>query len=184
MKGVDHMLNIGEKAPDFKMDAISSFSSLPSPVSLEDYRGKWLILFFYPFDFSIVCPTEIRSLNERLPEFEALDAKILAISTDSIYSHKAWLKSSDSNGIGEMKFPLGSDYKKTAAAVYDVLNQENGAAQRATYIIDPEGVIKYAVMTHSHVGRSASETLRVLQALQSGGMCPMDWKAGEKTLEV
>lgn len=177
------MLNIGTKAPDFKVDTVSNFSSLPIPATLENYKGKWLILFFYPFDFSIVCPTEIRVMNSYLPKFEELRTEVLAISTDSIYTHRAWLKADHPHAIGDIDLTLASDYQKEVAEAYDVLDPKTGAAFRALYIIDPDGNIQYATMTNHNVGRSASETVRILQALQTGGMCPMDWTLGEKTIE-
>lgn len=178
------MLNIGTKAPDFELETVSSFSSLPIKTRLEDFKGKWLILFFYPYDFSIVCPTEIRGMNRSLSEFEAKNTEVLAVSTDSIYTHRAWIKSTDKNGVGEIDLQLASDFSKEVSKAYDVLNEDTTAANRATFIIDPEGIIQYSVMTNGNVGRSAAETLRVLEALQSGGMCPMDWKVGEETMNI
>ncbi|KAB2336682.1 peroxiredoxin [Cytobacillus depressus] len=178
------MLNIGTKAPDFKMDTVSAFSSLPIPTTLEQYKGKWLILFFYPFDFSIVCPTEVKVMNGYLPTFTELNTEVLAISTDSIFTHRAWLKADHPIAIGDIELTLASDYQKEVSKAYDVLDPQSGAAYRALYIIDPNGYIQYATMTNHNVGRSAAETVRVLQALQTGGMCPMDWTLGEKTIEV
>jgi peroxiredoxin 2/4 len=177
------MLNIGVKAPDFKLDSVSTLSSLPIPTTLENFKDKWVILFFYPFDFSIVCPTEIRVMNSYLSEFENLNTEVLAISTDSIYTHRAWLKADHPNAIGDIDLTLASDYSKDVSKAYDVLDPNTGAAYRALYIINPNGVIEYATMTNHNVGRSAAETLRVLQALQTGGMCPMDWTLGDKTIE-
>jgi peroxiredoxin 2/4 len=177
------MLNIGVKAPDFKLDSVSTLSSLPIPTTLENYKDKWVILFFYPFDFSIVCPTEIRVMDSYLSEFENLNTEVLAISTDSIYTHRAWLKADHPNAIGDIDLTLASDYSKDVSKAYDVLDPNTGAAYRALYIINPNGVIEYATMTNHNVGRSAAETLRVLQALQTGGMCPMDWTLGDKTIE-
>lgn len=178
------MLNIGTQAPEFKVDTVSAFSSLPIPATLENYKGKWLILFFYPFDFSIVCPTEIKVMNSYLPQFGELDTEVLAISTDSIYTHRAWLKADHPNAIGDIELTLASDYQKEVSKAYDVLDPKTGAAYRALYIIDPKGTIQYATMTNHNVGRSATETIRVLQALQTGGMCPMDWTLGAKTIGV
>ena len=176
------MLNIGQKAPEFKIDTVSSLSSLPIQETLEDYKGKWLILFFYPHDFSIVCPTEIKVMNSYLPEFNKLDTEVLAVSTDSIYTHRAWIKADYPNAIGNIELTLGSDFDKEMSKAYDVLSPK-GAPFRALYIINPEGVIEYAMMTNNNVGRSSKETLRVLEALQSGGLCPMDWTLGDKTIE-
>lgn len=171
---------IGLPAPDFKMETITYDSGFPETKSLEGYRGKWLLLFFYPFDFSKVCPTEIVSLNRRIQEFAQLDVEILGISTDSIHTHKAWLRSSE--GIGPLSFPLASDYSKEVSAKYGVLDETTKASLRASFIIDPEGIVQYYVVSNSKVGRSVDETLRVIQALQSGGLCPMDWKPGQNTM--
>lgn len=176
------MLNIGLKAPDFKVDTVSTLSSLPIATTLDDYKGKWLILFFYPYDFSIVCPTEIKVMNNFLPEFSKLNTEVLAISTDSIFTHRAWLKADHPNAIGEIELTLASDFNKEMSKAYDVLDPA-GASYRAIYIVSPDGVIEYASMTNTNVGRSAKETVRILQALQSGGMCPMDWTLGDKTIE-
>ena len=176
------MLNIGTAAPDFKLSTVSGYSSLPITTTLKDYEGKWLILFFYPYDFSIVCPTEIKVMNSYLPEFAKMNTEVLAISTDSIYSHRAWIKADHPNAIGEIQLALASDFDKNMSQSYDVLDS-TGAAFRALYIISPEGIIEYATMTNSNVGRSAKETVRILEALQSGNMCPMDWTLGDKTLE-
>lgn len=177
------MLNIGQTAPDFIVDTVSSLSSLPISVSLEHYKNKWLILFFYPYDFSIVCPTEIKVMDKHLPEFEKLNTEVLAISTDSIFTHRAWLKADHPNAIGNIQLTLAADFKKEMSKAYDVLDPKTGAAYRAMYIISPDGIIQYANMTNNNVGRSAGETIRVLNALQSGGMCPMDWTLGDQTLE-
>ncbi|WP_309475287.1 peroxiredoxin [Bacillus sp. 03113] len=164
------------------MITVSTSSSLPIPTTLETYKDKWLILFFYPFDFSIVCPTEIKVMNSYLPEFEKLSTNVLAISTDSIYTHRAWLKANHPNAIGDIDLILASDFNKEVSRAYDVLDPNTGASYRALYIINPEGIIQYATMTNNNVGRSAKETVRILQALQSGGMCPMDWILGDNTI--
>ncbi|GAA4708170.1 peroxiredoxin [Brevibacillus fulvus] len=171
---------IGQPAPEFTMETITYDNGFPITKQLSDYRGKWLLLFFYPFDFSKVCPTEILSLNRRLEEFEKLNVEVLAVSTDSVHTHRAWLRSAD--GIGPLSFPLASDFDKEVAKSYGVLDDHTKAALRASFIIDPEGIIQYYVVSNAKVGRSVDETLRVIEAIQSGGLCPMDWKAGQKTL--
>ncbi|MEI7024801.1 peroxiredoxin [Paenibacillus sp. y28] len=177
-------VKLGQPAPDFTMPSIRQGEGIPRVLKLEDYRGKWLILFFYPFDFSSVCPTEILSMHHRLDEFHKLNTEVIGVSTDSIYSHKAWVRAPrDANGIGELSFPLASDYSKETAAAYGVLDEKTSAAQRGLFIIDPEGIVQYIVITNMNVGRSTDETLRVLEALQSGGLCPMDWKPGQATLK-
>lgn len=171
---------IGLPAPNFSMETITYESGFPVIKSLEDYRGKWLLLFFYPFDFSKVCPTEITSLNRRIKEFTDLNVEVLAVSTDSIHTHKAWLRTSE--GIGALSFPLASDFSKEVTAQYGVIDETTKASLRASFIIDPEGIVQYYVVSNAKVGRSVDETLRVIEALQSGGLCPMDWKPGQLTV--
>ena len=173
---------VGERAPDFALDALVrtgkgfEFKKL----ALEEYHGKWVVLFFYPMDFSFVCPTEIKGFNQEIGTFKKLDAVVLGISTDSKYSHLAWAQRGD---LGVLQFPLLSDLKKEAAAEYGCLDEKEGVALRALYIIDPDGVLQYQVVHNLDVGRSVDETLRVLQALHTGALCPLNWKPGEKTIK-
>ncbi|MEG6584719.1 peroxiredoxin [Dendrosporobacter sp. 1207_IL3150] len=177
------MLKVGKKAPDFSMSTTKNLESLDHVVSLSDYQGKWLVLFFYPLDFTFVCPTEIRGFNSRIAEFTQLGAEVLGVSTDSVYSHRAWVKTSrDEGGLGGLDYPLASDITKQVARDYGVLIEEEGIALRGLYIIDPDGILRYQVVTDLSVGRSIEETLRVLQALQTGGLCPIDWQPGERTI--
>jgi peroxiredoxin (alkyl hydroperoxide reductase subunit C) len=174
---------IGKQAPDFKMETAAGNGEDFGQVSLSDYKGKWLIFFFYPLDFTFVCPTEITALSDASELFEDLDTEILGVSTDSKFSHRAWINTPrDQNGLGALSFPIASDMTKQVARDYGVLIEEEGVALRGLFIIDPEGELKYQVVNHNDVGRSVDETLRVLQALQSGGLCPANWKPGEKTL--
>ncbi len=174
---------VGEKAPDFTMATTENIDTLDHVVQLGDYQGKWLILFFYPLDFTFVCPTEIRGFNSRIEELRALGAEVLGVSTDSVYSHRAWIKTSqEEGGLGELHYPLASDITKQVAQDYGVLIEEKGISLRGLFIIDPEGVVRYQVVSDLNVGRSVGEIIRVLQALQTGGLCPIDWQAGEKTI--
>lgn len=142
-------------------------------------------IFLYPLDFTFVCPTEITALSEAAEEFKALNTEILGVSVDSIHSHKAWINTPrELNGLGKINFPLASDITKNVARDYGVLIEEDGIALRGLFIIDPEGELKYQVVNHNNVGRSVEETLRVLQALQSGGLCPINWKPGDKNLNA
>ena len=169
--------------PDFTMETVDGQGKEFGKVSLSDYRGKWLVFFFYPLDFTFVCPTEITALSDAAYEFSKLNAEILGVSVDSVHSHKAWINTpKNDNGLGQLNFPLASDITKQVANDYGVLIEEEGIALRGLFIIDPEGELKYQVVNHNDVGRSVEETLRVLQALQSGGLCPMNWKPGDKTL--
>ncbi|AJY73688.1 peroxiredoxin [Paenibacillus beijingensis] len=174
---------VGRTAPDFTMETVDGEGKNFGKVSLSDYRGKWLVLFFYPLDFTFVCPTEITGLSAAAGEFAKLNTEVLGVSTDSIHSHKAWINTpQDSNGLGKLNFPLAADLTKKVAKDYGILIEEEGIALRGLFIIDPEGELKYQVVNHNDVGRSVDETLRVLQALQSGGLCPMNWKPGDKNL--
>ncbi|MCI0182783.1 MAG: peroxiredoxin [Acidibacillus sp.] len=174
---------VGHPAPDFDMLSTKDLNSLATRVKLSDYRGKWLVMFFYPMDFTFVCPTEITAMSDRAQEFFDLDAEILGVSTDSVHSHKAWINTPrDKNGIGDIRFPLGADMTKQVSRDYQVLIEEEGIALRGLVIIDPEGVLKYQVIHDLNIGRSVDETLRVLEALQTGGLCPANWKPGDKTL--
>jgi alkyl hydroperoxide reductase subunit AhpC len=174
---------VGKKAPFFSMETALGNGQDFGHASLTDYEGKWLVLFFYPLDFTFICPTEITALSYAADQFKALDTEILGVSTDSKHSHRAWINTPvNENGLGKLNFPLASDVTKSVARDYDVLIEEEGVALRGLFIIDPKGELKYQVVNHNDVGRSVDETLRVLQALQSGGLCPMNWKPGEKTL--
>lgn len=176
---------VGLPAPDFEMESTKDLENLDVPVRLSDYRGKWLVLFFYPLDFTFVCPTEITALSDRYEEFTELGADILGVSVDSKYSHRAWIDTPrDENGIAGVKFPLASDITKQVSRDYGVLVEDKGIALRGLFIIDPEGIVRYQVVNDENIGRSVDETLRVLQALQTGGLCPSDWKPGQKTLVV
>ncbi|TDT46042.1 peroxiredoxin [Fonticella tunisiensis] len=169
---------VGRKAPHFEMKAVSGDGEKFITVNLEDYKGKWLVMFFYPLDFTFVCPTEITGYSKRYEEFKKMGAELLAVSTDSEHSHKAWIK----GDLGRLNFPLASDFTKTVARNYGVLVEEDGVALRGLFIIDPEGVVKYSVVHDLNVGRSIDETLRVLAALKNGGLCPIDWQPGDPTL--
>ncbi len=182
------LAKVGQPAPAFTLASTKGATSpknLGAPISLADYRGKWLIFFFYPLDFTFVCPTEILALSDRYDEITDLGAEVLGASTDSVFSHFAWASTPrDKNGIAGLEFPLVADFTKETARAYGVLNEETGAAQRGLFIIDPEGVLKYATVTDDNVGRSVEETLRVLQALQTGGLCPAEWTPGKQLLTV
>ncbi len=176
-------LIVGQKAPDFCMETTKNLEALDHKVKLSDYLGKWLILFFYPLDFTFVCPTEIRGFNSRLAEFAELNTDILGVSTDSVYCHRAWIKAKpEDGGLGGLSYPLAADMTHQVSRDYGVLLEEQGVALRGLFIIDPEGILRYQVVCDLNVGRSIDETLRVLQALQSGGLCPMEWHPGDQTL--
>lgn len=176
---------VGQPAPDFNMASTKNLEKLNEPVKLSDYRGKWLVLLFYPLDFTFVCPTELTTFSDRYNEFEAIGADVIGVSTDSVYSHRAWIKTPrDKGGVEGLKYPLASDVTKSVSRDYGVLIEDRGIALRGLFVIDPEGVLRYKVVHDLNVGRSAEETLRVIQALQTGGLCQAEWKPGQKTLNV
>ncbi|WP_432409316.1 peroxiredoxin [Wukongibacter sp. M2B1] len=174
---------VGVNAPNFEMETALGDGKNFSKVSLKNYKGKWLIMFFYPLDFTFVCPTEITGFSDKYEEFKELNADVLGISTDSVHSHKAWINTSqDQGGLGNLKFPLASDITHQVSKDYGVYVEDEGIATRGLFIIDPDGIIKYQVVHDLNVGRSVSEVIRVLRALQTGGLCPIDWDEGDKLL--
>lgn len=173
---------IGQPAPDFNMPSTKNIETLQENVKLADYKGKWLILMFYPLDFTGVCSSELRHFSDRVEEFKDIGTEIIGVSTDSVHSHRAWQRAApEQNGIGEIKYPIASDAGGRLARQYNILLEEANIAYRGLYIIDPEGVLQYSVVHTISIGRSVDETLRVLQALQTGGFCLADWKPSEKT---
>jgi alkyl hydroperoxide reductase subunit AhpC len=169
------MTIVGRQAPDFKLQGVSHEKF--EDHKLSEHRGKWVVLFFYPLDFTFICPTEITGFSKQYEEFKKLNATVMGVSTDSVHSHKAWLKD-----LGPLNYPLLSDMTHKVSADYGVLIEEEGIALRGTFIIDPDGFVRYALYHDNGVGRSVKETLRVLAALQTGDLCPIEWTPGEKTL--
>ncbi|AWZ49032.1 thioredoxin peroxidase [Clostridiaceae bacterium 14S0207] len=165
-------------APAFKVQAVLGDGKEIKKISLEDYKGSWIIMLFYTLDFTKVCHTELRGFSDRYKEFQNLGADILAISCDSLYSHKTWIRGK----LGEINFPIVSDYTKEITKNFGVLIEEEGIPLRGLFIIDPEGKIKYSVIHDLDIGRNVDEILRVLQALKSGGMCPLNWRQGDENL--
>ncbi len=169
---------VGKKAPEFKMNAVKGDGSEFTKVSLEDYKGKWLVMFFYPLDFTFVCPTEITGFSKKVDDFKKEGAELLTVSCDSEHSHKAWIEGS----LGKINFPMASDITKKVSSDYGVLIEEDGISLRGLFIIDPEGVVRYSVIHDLNVGRSVDETLRVLKAFKTGGLCAIDWAEGDANL--
>lgn len=172
-----HKAQIGKPAPGFIADAVIDGGQF-TKVDLNDYKGKWVVLFFYPLDFTFICPTEITGFSKHMEDFKALNAEVIGGSTDSIHSHKAWLE----KDLGDLHFPLISDNNHQISQDYGILIEEEGITHRATCIIDPDGVLQYYLVNSNNVGRSVKETLRVLKALQTGDLCPVDWEEGGETL--
>lgn len=169
------MVRVGQPAPEFTLEGVIGRNF--ATINLADYKGKWVIVFFWPLDFTFVCPTEIKEFTARNKEIQALNGQVLGISVDSKYAHLAWI-----DEIGEQAYPMLSDITKEVSRAYDVLIENEGIAQRGTFIIDPQGIVRWMVVSDLNVGRSVSETIRVLEALQTGELCPVDWHPGEKTL--
>lgn len=171
------MLHINKPAPDFS-NVTAYHQGEFRPVSLSSFRGKWLVLFFYPRDFTFICPTELRGFAKHKNKFNELGAELLSASTDSAWSHKAWFE----RDLPEVAFPILADTSHQVSRDYEVLNEDDGSAERGLFVIDPEGNLRYALISDGSIGRSAKETLRVLEALQTGERCPMEWEPGMATL--
>lgn len=172
-------IRVGDTVPSIKVEALSPNGKFET-IDLASHRGKWLILFFYPLDFTFVCPTEIKGFSAQYEEFKKLDAEVITASTDSVFSHKAWVE----HGLGQIKFPMVGDTNHNLSTAFGVLLPEKGVALRGTFIIDPEGVVRSAVINDLSVGRSVDETLRTLQAFQTGELCGCGWKPGQSTIKV
>lgn len=178
-------IQVQQCAPDFKATAVvgSEFKE----ISLSDYKGKWLVLFFYPLDFTFVCPTEITAFDSKVDEFKKLNAEVVGCSVDSHFSHLAWKAvPPKKGGLGDISFPLLADLDKSIASGYEVL-LDDGISLRGVFIIDPDGKIRYKLVHDLGIGRNPDEILRVLAAIQqvdkSGEVCPANWTPGAKTMK-
>lgn len=169
---------VGQMAPVFE-NIQSYHKGEYHKVSLSDYKGKWLVLFFYPRDFTFICPTEIEEFGKHYEKFQNIDCEILGASTDSEYVHKAWYETDDR--LKNVSYPILADTTQEVASIYGVLDND-GSAQRGTFVIDPEGNLRYILISADSVGRNIPETLRVVEALQTGEKCPVNWEKGGKTL--
>jgi peroxiredoxin (alkyl hydroperoxide reductase subunit C) len=179
------MIKINQKAPEFEAEAFVSKEI--KKINLSDYKGKWLVLFFYPADFTFICPTELKSLAENHDEFKKLGAEIISVSTDTVYVHKAWHDSSEA--IKPVNFPMLADPSHKISKDYGTLIEEEGVSLRATFIINPEGIIKAFEFHDNDIGRSIEETLRKLKAAKfvaenKGNVCPMNWKPGKESIKL
>lgn len=177
---------VQQPAPSFKSQAVMPDGSFKQ-VSLEDYKGKYVILFFYPLDFTFVCPTEIIAFSDRIAEFEQLGTYVLGVSVDSHYSHLAWRNlARTQGGLGDIRYPLIADLNKEIARAYDVL-LPGGIALRGLFLIDRSGTVRHQVVNDLPLGRSVDEAIRMVKALQffekNGEVCPADWKEGARTIK-
>ncbi len=177
---------VTQPAPDFKAQAVLPDGSF-SEVSLSDYKGKYVLLFFYPLDFTFVCPTEIIAFSEKIAEFEKLGVQVLGASIDSHFSHLAWRNTPRAQGgLGDIKYPLIADLNKEIGKAYDVL-LPGGICLRGLFLIDKEGVVRHQVVNDLPLGRSVDEALRMVMALQfveeNGEVCPANWQEGARTIK-
>ncbi|MBZ0199799.1 MAG: peroxiredoxin [Ignavibacteriaceae bacterium] len=183
---MNRLLSLGSKFPEFKKTTVVStevgkeFSSLTNEDHIND--GKWMVMFWYPKDFTFVCPTEIAEFNNNYTEFRDRDTLLVGASTDSEYVHLAWRK--DHNDLKNLKFPLVADTSKSLAEALGILEAEEKVAYRVTHIVDPQGVIRWVSANDLSVGRNVKEVLRVLDALQTDELCPCNWEKGNETLKV
>ena len=178
------MLSVGARFPQFKLKAVVSTETKNAftEISNDTYAGKWLCVFFYPKDFTFVCPTEIAGFAAANQAFADRDCQILAGSTDSEFVHHAWR--THHKDLNALPFPMLADVKRELTTALGILDKEEGVAQRATFLVDPNGVIRFVYVTDLSVGRNPQEVLRVLDALQTDELCPCNWKKGDATLQV
>ena len=178
---------VQKEAPEFTAQAVMPDGTFQE-VKLSDYRGKYVLIFFYPLDFTFVCPTEIIAFSEHIQEFAGLDVQVLGISIDSHFSHHAWRETPrEQGGIGKIHYPLIADLNKQIAKDYDVLIEEAGIALRGLFLIDKEGVVRHQVVNDLPLGRSVEEAIRMVKALQffekNGEVCPANWQEGKNTIK-
>jgi peroxiredoxin (alkyl hydroperoxide reductase subunit C) len=178
------MLGVREKFPEFSLKATVSLDKGKEfeTVTSEGYPGKWKVYFFWPKDFTFVCPTEIAAFGKANREFQDRDTQVLGGSTDSEFVHLAWRR--DHDDLRSLPFPMLADVKRELSEELGILDPEEGVCQRATFVVDPDGVIRYVGVNDLSVGRSVDEVLRVLDALQTDELCPCNWHKGEETLKV
>jgi len=176
---------VGRPAPEFELACTSASRHSPRIARLSDYRDRWLILMFYPRDFSLVCPTELSAFSARHAEFTGLGAELLALSTDSIETHERWITTPRAEGgLGPVSFPLASDPEGHTSRAYGACLESRSVALRGVFIIDPNSIVQYQVIHNLNVGRRTDEILRVLSALQTGGLCAESWVPGHQTIET
>jgi peroxiredoxin 2/4 len=179
---------VGRPAPDFKADAVVNGNDMKQ-ISLSDYKGKkYVVLFFYPLDFTFVCPTELHAFQEKVAEFNALDTEVIGVSVDSKFSHFAWLNTPKSQGgIQGVKYPVVSDLNKEITKAYDVEVEGAGIAYRGLFLIDKNGIVQHQVVNNLPLGRNVDEAVRMVKALQffekNGEVCPANWNEGAKGMK-
>ena len=182
------MVLVDKQAPDFEATAVVK-GQIKEGLKLSDYKGKYVVLFFYPLDFTFVCPTELHAFQSKLAEFEKKNVQVIGVSTDSWFSHAAWLNTpKNQGGIEGVTYPLVSDFNKTISTDYDVLIEGLGAALRGLFLIDKEGVVQHQVINNLTLGRNVDEVLRMVDALQftekHGEVCPANWSEGDQSMKA
>nr|BAD66880.1 peroxiredoxin [Entamoeba moshkovskii] len=178
---------IGKETPQFKAAAYHPDGTIKE-VDISEYKGKYLVLLFYPLDWSSVCPTELIGYSEIFSQFKELNCEVLGVSVDSVYCHQAWCETEKKNGgVGKLNFPLISDIKKCISISYGMLNVQAGISRRGYVIIDDKGIVRYIQINDDGIGRSTDETIRIVKAIQftdqHGAVCPLNWKPGNDTIE-
>lgn len=178
------MLGVGKAFPRFKLKGVvgTDIKHAFNEITNETYKGKWLVVFSYPKDFTFVCPTEIKGFNELNNQFKDRDAQLLSLSTDSEFVHLAWKQSHED--LKALAFPMLSDIKRELCQNLGILDDSEGVAQRATFIVDPSGIIRFVYVTDLSVGRNPKEVLRVLDGLQTDELCPCNWQQGQETIQT
>lgn len=178
------MLTVGDRFPDFKVKATVSndLDKAFIDINQDTYKGKWKVVFFYPKDFTFVCPTEIAAFGKLNGEFQDRDAQVLGGSTDSEFVHMAWRQQKEE--LNDLPFPLIADTNRRLTSALGILDEEEGVAKRAVFVVDPDNIIRFAMVTDMNVGRNPDEVLRVLDALQTDELCPCNWNKGEQTLNA
>lgn len=182
-------ISVGDKFPQFKLTAVDgkkfddiTIDNVFVPISNESYAGKWLVIFFYPKDFTFVCPTEIAAFAELNGEFADRDTVLYTASTDSEFTHWAWRKHQPE--LRDLPIPMLADVKRELTTALGILDKNEGVAQRAVFIADPEGTVRFSMVTDLNVGRNPKEVLRVLDALQTDELCPCNWSKGDETIDL
>jgi len=178
------MLSVGQKFPSFNLKAVVDLDLAKAFTEIhnDSHAGKWLVVFAWPKDFTFVCPTEIAEFGKLNDEFADRSAQVLGLSTDSEFVHLAWRN--DNDKLRDLPFPMLADIKRELSQALGILDPQEGVAQRATFIVDPQGVIRFVMVTDLSVGRNVKEVLRVLDALQTDELCPCNWQQGQDTLKV
>lgn len=178
------MLGVGKEFPKFNLKAVvgNEPKNAFQEISNDSFKGKWLVVFFYPKDFTFVCPTEIKGFNELNGQFRDREAQVLAVSTDNEFTHLAW-KNSEKDLKG-LSIPMVSDIRRDLSQALGILDEAEGVAQRATFIVDPQGIIRFVYVTDLSVGRNPKEVLRILDGLQTDELCPCNWEKGQETIHV